>query len=69
MVMDTVQLVPEMLLHPDQDLKIESDAGVAVSVTDPPFATCALHVPVEPVAQEIPGPSMVPFPETTAVRV
>ncbi len=63
-VTDTVQLVPDTLEHPDHDLKIASGAGVALSVTLPPFATCAVHVPV---VQEIPEPSIVPFPETTVV--
>ncbi len=68
-VIETVQLVPEMLWQPDQDLNSASDAGVAVRVTVAPFATCALHVPVDPVVQEIPAPSIVPLPVTTVVSV
>ncbi len=65
----TLHVVPETFEHPDHDLKIASGAGVAVSAMLPPFATGSLQSPVDPVVQEIPGPSIVPLPLTTAVSV
>ncbi len=65
----TLHVVPETLEHPDHDLKIASGAGVALSAMLPPFATGSLQSPVDPVVQEIPGPSIVPLPLTTAVSV
>ncbi len=67
-----MQLVPDTLEQPDHDLKIESLAGVALSVTVAPFATCALHVPADPVEQEIPDPDASatdPFPDTYVLSV
>jgi hypothetical protein len=68
-VIVTVQVVPETTLHPDHDLKIASGAGAAVSVADDPFATGSVQSPGDPVPQSIPGPAIVPDPDTAAVRV
>ena len=68
-VMETVQLVPDTLVQPDQDLKIQSGSGAATTVMLPPFATCSLQSPVDPVVQEIPVPLTVPLPETTVFSV
>jgi hypothetical protein len=66
-VTDTVQPVPDTLVQPVHDLKMEPPSGVAVSVTLPPFATASVQSPVEPVVHAIPGPVTVPFPDTTVV--
>jgi hypothetical protein len=67
-VIDTVQTFPATLAQPDdQDLNREASSGVAVSVTLPPFATISVQSPVDPVAQAMPAPVTVPFPDTAAV--
>ena len=66
-VIETVQLVPDTLVQPNQDLKMASAPGAAMRVTLPPFATGSVHSPVDPVVQAMPVPVMVPFPDTTVV--
>src|SRR5512133_4005431 len=65
-VIVTGQLVPEYVRQPDQDLRMESGPGAAVSVTVSPFATGSVQSPPEPVAQEIPVPVTVPVPVPVA---
>jgi hypothetical protein len=67
-VIETVQVLPENVEQPDHVLKTASGADVAVSVIIEPFATGSAQSPVDPVVQEIPGPSIVPSPFTDAVR-
>jgi hypothetical protein len=67
LVIDTVQLAPDTLEQPSHDLKMAPPAGVAVSVTLPPFANASVQSPVDPVVQAIPGPVTVPLPEITVV--
>lgn len=66
-VMETVQLVPDTLVQPVHDLKMASAPGAATSVVLAPFATGSVQSPVDPVAQEMPFPVTVPFPDTAAV--
>ena len=68
-VMLTVQLVPEYVRQPDQDLRMESGPGAAVSVTVSPFATGSVQSPPDPVAQAMPGPVTVPVPVPVATAV
>ena len=68
-VMETVQVSPEYIVHPDQVFRIESGPGSAVSVTVSPLATGSLQSPAEPVAQAIPGPVTVPVPVPVATVV
>ncbi len=63
-VMETVQLAPDTLVQPSQDLKMEAAFGVAVSVTLAPFATVALQPSGVAALQAIPAPSTVPPPAT-----
>jgi hypothetical protein len=66
-VIDTVQLVPETLVQPSQDLKMEASPGAATRVRLPPFATGSVQSPVDPVVQVMPIPVTVPLPDTTVV--
>ncbi len=66
-VIETVQLVPEMLAQPDHDLKMDVASGVAVRVTLAPFATEALQPSGVAALHAIPGPSTAPPPETFTV--
>jgi len=70
MVIVAVQLVPDTLVQPDQDLKIESAPGAATTVMVPPFATRSVQSPLAPLSQASPGPLTVPVPvpPATAVR-
>ena len=67
--MVTVQVAPDTLAHPDQDFRMASAAGAAVSVTVAPFAIIAAQPSGEPVVQAISGPVIVPeaVPDATAV--
>jgi hypothetical protein len=65
----TLQVVPEKEVQPLHDLKIASGAGVAVSVTWSPLATCSVQSPVVPVVQAMPGPAIVPLPEIVVLSV
>jgi hypothetical protein len=67
-VIETVQTFPDTLAQPDdQDLNRKASSGVAVSVTLAPFATVSVQSPVDPVAQAMPVPVTVPFPDTAVV--
>ncbi len=64
-VIDTVQTLPDTLVHPLQPVKIDAASGVAVSVTDlagEVMGTAAVHPSVAPVVQEMPPPVTVPRP-------
>jgi hypothetical protein len=62
-VIETVQLVPEDVLHPVQFLKIEPGPGAAVKLTEAPFATASVQLRPGPVSQTVsPAPVMVPLP-------
>jgi hypothetical protein len=66
---ETVQVVPEDVVQPDQPLKIESAPGVAVSVAVAPFATGSVQSPPDPVSQAIPAPVTAPDPVPAATAV
>ncbi len=55
-------------MHPDQLFRIQSWAGVAVSVTLAPFASIALHPSGVAALHAIPPPSTLPLPVTVTPR-
>jgi hypothetical protein len=63
-VIETVQLVPEDVVHPVQYLKIEPGPGAAVKLTEAPFAMVSVQLTPGPVSQTVapPAPVMVPLP-------
>lgn len=61
--METLQLVPETEVHPDQRLKIDPGAAVGVSTTLAPYATSASHPAAVQLAQAM--PETVPPPPPT----
>ena len=64
-VTPTVQLEPEKESQPDQLAKEQSDAAVAVRVTEVPLATVTEQV----VPQSMPPPVTVPEPEPAFATV
>ena len=70
-VIDTVQVVPDTLVHPDQLLNSELVSGLAVSTTVSPFANVALHGTPDTTAQVKPAASenAVPPPPPMALSV
>jgi hypothetical protein len=63
-VIDTLQVVPDDVVHPVQLFRIQSGAGVAVSVTLAPFGSIALHPSGVAALHAIPPPSTLPLPFT-----
>jgi hypothetical protein len=62
-VIETVQLMPDVLAHPDHDWKIEVPSGAATRITSVAgvvFGTFVEHPADEPLAHAIPGPVTVP---------
>jgi hypothetical protein len=68
----TVQLVPETASQPIQPENSELPSATATSVTcfaGVVFGNVAVHPALDPVAQEIPSPVIVPFPVPLACAV
>jgi hypothetical protein len=71
-VMETVQTLPETLVHPDQLANTELASGVAVRTTcvgGTVFGTAAVQPAVDPLVQEIPSPVTVPLPAPDVLAV
>lgn len=71
-VIDTVQTLPDTLVHPLQPEKSDAASGVAVRVTEVAGevrGTWAVHPSVEPVVQAMPSPVTVPAPAPDVLTV
>jgi hypothetical protein len=65
----TVQVLPEVVSAPDQDVKVEEESGAAVSVTTVPPVNVSVQVP--DVQDSVPGEEVSippPVPDTVTAR-